>query len=44
MSKSEYLGLKRLRKITGKEKYHCNNCNCDRFSPCGCMKKEKKDD
>lgn len=27
-------------KLTSPE-YHCDNCKCDRYSPCGCMKKEK---
>ena len=36
------IGLKKLRKKTGKvPTYECNNCNCKRYSPCGCMKKGK---
>ena len=36
-------GLKALRKIQGKvPTYDCKNCNCKRYSPCTCMKKEKK--
>lgn len=23
-----------------KPKYHCSNCNCNRYSPCNCMKKK----
>lgn len=35
------LGLIQLRKKTGtKPIYHCENCNCDRYSPCKCMRKQ----
>lgn len=40
--KKEVLGLKRLRKGEGKDRYACNNCKCTRQSPCGCMKSEKQ--
>lgn len=37
------LGLVALRKRTGKEPtFECGNCNCKRYSPCTCKKKEKK--
>ena len=36
-------GLKALRKIQGKyPTYDCKNCGCKRYSPCTCMKKDKK--
>ena len=40
----ETKGLKKLRKNTAnnKPKYHCENCNCHRYSPCTCQKKGKK--
>lgn len=35
-------GLKTFRKKTGKSPtYDCSNCNCKRYSPCTCMKKDK---
>ena len=38
--KSEVKGLVRLRKATGKTPdYHCENCGCNRYSKCGCMRK-----
>lgn len=41
--KPQSKGLVALRKKTGKEPtYECGNCNCKRYSPCTCMKKEKK--
>ena len=30
------------RKAKKKPTHHCSNCNCDRYKPCGCMKKIKK--
>lgn len=42
--KKERKGLIKLRKQgSGKDtpKYHCDNCGCDRYSPCGCQKKNK---
>jgi hypothetical protein len=45
MKSKEILGLIKLRK-QGSEKskpqFHCDNCNCDRFSPCTCKKSGKK--
>lgn len=39
--KKEIVGLKRMRKnSTGLA--HCENCDCKRYSPCGCQKGEKK--
>ena len=35
------IGLKKLRKKTGKAPTYECNCNCKRYSPCGCMKKGK---
>ena len=37
-------GLKKLRKnqTDSKPKFHCDNCKCDRYSPCGCMRKQGK--
>lgn len=33
-------GLKGLRKATGREpRFHCENCKCNRYSPCTCQKK-----
>ena len=41
--KNQKPGLVALRQRTGKEPTHeCGNCNCKRYSPCTCMKKEKK--
>ena len=40
--KKEVRGLKKLRKLTGKNPTeHCGNCGCDRYSKCGCMKASK---
>jgi len=37
------LGLIKLRRMTGhKPTYKCDNCECMRYSPCGCQRKEKK--
>lgn len=39
------LGLKQLRRNTtdSQPRYKCDNCNCIRYSPCYCMKSEKKE-
>ena len=35
-------GLKALRRNKGNTPtYDCQNCNCKRYSPCTCKKKEK---
>lgn len=26
---------------SNKPKHHCNNCKCDRYNPCGCIRKNK---
>lgn len=41
---SEQTGLKKSRAggtwhSRMKPSYHCDNCGCDRYSPCKCMKK-----
>lgn len=37
------LGLIKLRKRSGRTPtYHCENCGCKRYSPCGCEVSEKK--
>lgn len=41
----EYKGLKRLRNNAERNRepiYHCDNCKCNRYSPCHCMKKGDK--
>lgn len=45
MEKKESLGLKRLRKQTGKRNlvHTCDNCKCTRYSPCTCQRKLKKE-
>lgn len=36
-------GLVALRAQTAKSpKYHCDNCGCNRYSPCTCKKSSKK--
>jgi hypothetical protein len=43
--RKELKGLIRLRKRgTGKDKpsYHCENCNCNRYSPCTCKRSKNK--
>jgi hypothetical protein len=39
--RKETIGLKRLRKGTGKDRFACDNCKCTRQSPCTCMRSEK---
>jgi hypothetical protein len=34
-------GLKLLRNSKSTVKIHCDNCNCDRYSECGCLRKSK---
>lgn len=40
---SDEKGLKRMRKNNSdkKPKYNCENCECSRYSPCGCQKGKK---
>ena len=41
--KTEIKGLKKLRANADREaKFYCENCECKRYSPCGCKRKEKK--
>lgn len=43
-TKKKIKGLKQMRsnRISEKPEYHCDNCNCDRYSECGCMKPKEK--
>jgi len=42
-NEKEYKGLNKLRRQTGrKPEYHCDNCKCDRYSPCTCIRKGEK--
>lgn len=40
----EIKGLKKLRanSTDSKPEFSCSNCNCRRYSPCGCSKNKKK--
>jgi hypothetical protein len=40
MENIEKLGLKKLRASSSKTTIHCNNCHCDRYSPCTCQVKK----
>jgi hypothetical protein len=35
------VGLRQMRKNTGDKspQHHCDNCGCDRYSPCTCQRK-----
>lgn len=39
--KKSFMGLKKLRRSVEDKspKYHCDNCGCNRYSPCGCKRK-----
>jgi hypothetical protein len=41
--RAEHKGLTKLRKNSDRApKYHCDNCKCDRYSPCGCTMANSK--
>lgn len=41
MSEKDYKGLRKLRKqqLDKNPTFHCDNCKCNRYSPCTCAQK-----
>jgi len=42
MAMNEKHGLKKLRNNPKEKRTMCENCKCERYGKCGCMKREKK--
>lgn len=42
--KKEVKGIKSMRagRSSRTPNYHCDNCNCDRYNECGCMRAKTK--
>ena len=39
---NEQRGIKSMRNNPKEDKTKCENCGCERYGKCGCMKREKK--